>query len=144
MHKQKLTVLIIAIIGMLCTFMPWINAPIVGAINGTQGDGWITLALFSIPAILCLINDQASPLKRGSIYLVAAIGGLIAIIAIYKMIDFTAGMAEIGKDNPFAEILDNSISIGFGLYILVLAGIALPIAVFSISHTNHVKENITP
>lgn len=57
MNKQRLAILILAGLGALATFMPWVKAPIVGTINGTKGDGWITLALFAVPLVISLLND---------------------------------------------------------------------------------------
>lgn len=130
MNSQKLTVLIIAAIGMLATFMPWVNAPIIGSIDGTKGDGWITMALFAIPAILCLLNDKTEPLIGPKRYLAVIPALIIAVIAIWKIIDFRSGMETLDQNNPFAEMVGASVSIGFGLYLLVLAAIALPIAAF--------------
>lgn len=142
MHKQKLVVLIISIIGMLCTFMPWVNIPLIGAINGIQGDGWITLTTFAVTAILSLTKDQAAPLKKGQGYLVAGLGGLLFFHALYKIIDFSTGMAQIAQDNPFAEMLDNTVSIGFGLYLLLFAALALPIAVFALFRKKNVHHDL--
>ena len=47
MHRQRLVIAVVAVIGMLATFMPWVSVPIAGTINGTKSDGWITLALFA-------------------------------------------------------------------------------------------------
>lgn len=132
MHKQKLTVLILSIIGMLCTFMPWVNIPLVGALNGTQRDGWISPVLFSIPVLLCLLRDQSAPFNKLQGYGIASIGALIFFFTLYKIIGFSTGMAQIAQDNPFAEILEQNVSIGFGLYLLLLTGAALPIAVFTL------------
>ncbi|MDX5321543.1 MAG: hypothetical protein LPK45_10480 [Bacteroidota bacterium] len=134
MHKQKLTVLILSIIGMLCTFMPWINIPLVGALNGTQRDGWISLALFCIPVLLCLLWDQSVPLNKLQGFVVASLGALLFFFTLYKIIDFSTGMAQIAQDNPFAEMLEQKVSIGFGLYLLMLTGAALPIAVFTLTN----------
>ena len=58
MNKQRLAILIVAGLGALATFMPWVKAPIVGTINGTKGDGWITLVLFAVPLVISLLNDK--------------------------------------------------------------------------------------
>jgi len=129
MNRQRLAILIIASLGALATFMPWVKAPIVGTINGTEGDGWITLVLFAIPLIISLLNDRTKSLQ-GGLLIGAIIPGLLAgVIAIWKIIEFNSKMSEIG-DNPFAQALSSTVSIGFGLYLLPLAGIALPIAAF--------------
>lgn len=113
--------------------MPWVKAPIVGALNGTKGDGWITLGLFAVPLVITLLNDKTKALKGGLLY-GAIIPSLIAgAIGIWKIIDFNSTMnstmSDIG-DNPFAQVLGAAFSIEFRLYLVVLAGIALPIVAF--------------
>jgi hypothetical protein len=143
MNKQRLAILIAAGLGALATFLPWVKAPIVGTINGTEGDGWITLVLFSVPLVISLLNDRTKAVKGGILY-GAIIPSIIAgIIGIWKIIDINninkMSMSEIG-DNPFAKALGITVSIEFGLYLVVLAGIGLPIAAFLIKDKESVSE----
>ena len=42
MHKQRMALMLAAAAGIVATFLPW--ATVMGmTINGTVGDGWITL-----------------------------------------------------------------------------------------------------
>jgi hypothetical protein len=139
MNKQKLAILIVAGLGALATFMPWVKVPIVGTINGTKGDGWITLVLFAIPLVISLLNDKTKALKGGLLY-GAIISSLVAgAIGLIKIINFNSKMSDIG-DNPFAKALGATVSIEFGLYLVVLAGVALPIVAFLIKDKEVVSE----
>jgi ABC-type phosphate transport system permease subunit len=139
MNKQRLAILIVAGLGALATFMPWVKAPIVGTINGTKGDGWITLVLFAVPLVISLLNDKTKALKGGPLY-GAIIPSLVAgAIGVWKIIEFNSKMSDIG-DNPFAKALGATVSIEFGLYLVVLAGIALPIVAFLIKDKEVVSE----
>ena len=60
-------------------------------------------------------------------------------IGVWKIIDFNSKMSNIG-DNPFAKALGATVSIEFGLYLVVLAGIALPIFAFLIKDKEVVSE----
>jgi ABC-type phosphate transport system permease subunit len=139
MNKQRLAILIVAGLGALATFMPWVKVPIVGTINGTKGDGWITLALFAVPLIISLLNDKTKALKRGLLYGAIIPSLLAGAIGVWKIIEFNSKMSDIG-DNPFAKALGAAFSIEFGLYLLVLAGIALPIVAFLIKDKEVVSE----
>ena len=131
MNKQRLAILITAGLGGLATFMPWIKAPIIGSVSGTQGDGWITLMLFAVAIVLSLMNDRSKMLV-GGLRLVAVIPPLIAAaIGIQKIIEFKSKMADL-DDNPFSKALSAAISIDFGLYLLVFAGLLLPVLAFAI------------
>ena len=139
MNKQRLAILIVAGLGALATFLPWVKVPIVGTINGTAGDGWITLVLFAVPLVISLLNDKTKALKGGLLY-GAIIPSLVAgALGIWKIIEFNSKMSEI-EDNPFAKALGATVSIEFGLYLLVLAGIALPIVAFLIKDQEMVPE----
>lgn len=132
MNKQRLAVLIAAAVGMLASFMPWVKAPLVGSVNGINGaDGWINLVLFAIPLALCLLKDKTQPLKGAFLYGAIAPAIIACIFGVWKIIDFERAVSSMSDpSNPFAQALSASVSIEFGLYLVVLAGIALPILAF--------------
>lgn len=138
MNKQRLAILIIAGLGALATFMPWVKAPIVGTINGTKGEGWITLVLFAVPLIISIFNDKTKALKGVLLYGAIIPSLLAGAIGIWKIIEFNSTMSSELSGFPLrgigagAKALGATVSIDFGLYLVTLAGIALPIAAFLI------------
>ena len=133
MNKQKIVLVVIAAVGILATFMPWVNVPIVGSINGTQGGGpgWITLGLFAVALVVSLLGDRSKALISPNLYGVVLPGAIAAIYAIYKIVKFRSAMGDMdGGDNPFAAALGSSVSVGVGLYLVALVGIALVIVPF--------------
>jgi hypothetical protein len=134
-HKQRLGVLIAAAAGIVATFLPWIHAPIIGSVSGTQGDGWITLILFLPAVILCLSGDSTKPIKGGK-RLGTVIPSLIAsLIGAYKIADFKSiksSMNEGMEDNPFAEMFASTVQIGIGLYLLIAAGVAVAVLAWAL------------
>lgn len=131
MNKQRLAILIVAGLGVLATFLPWVKVPILGSVNGTQGDGWITLVLFAIAILISLSKDKTKAIEGGLLYAAILPGGLAGAIGLWKIIDFNSKMEELGV---------GGVSIGFGLYLVVLAGIALPIVGFLIKDKKEVSE----
>lgn len=129
MNKQRLAILIVAGLGALATFLPWVKAPIVGTINGTKGDGWITFVLFAVPLIISLLKDKTTALKGGLLYGAIIPSILAGIFGIFKIMDLNSIISE-REDSPFARMLSAGISIEFGLYLVVLAGLLLPILAF--------------
>ncbi len=123
LNKQRLAILIASILGALATFMPWLKAPIIGTINGTKGDGWITMILFAIPIFISLYKDKTKPIKGKLLNPVIFPPILAAIIGIYKIIKFNTTISGADNNNIFSDV----VSIGFGLYLVILAGIAVPI-----------------
>lgn len=129
MNKQRIAILIAASIGALGTFLPWVHAPIVGSVPGSSGsDGWITFILFVITIGICFIGNRTKTLNLG--FLIGAIvpSLLASVIALIKIIDFNSKTSGMGDDNPFAKALTQTVGIGIGLYLIVLAGIAVLVA----------------
>lgn len=125
MNKQRIGIIICAVAGMLCTFMPWVNVPIVGSVNGTSGnDGWITFCLFAVPLVVSLLGDQKINISLNNGYIAMAAALIAAGIGIYKIVDFNHSF-HTGDDNVFGKLLESTVSVGFGLYLLVFAGIAV-------------------
>ena len=48
MSKQKFVVFLIAIIGMIATFLPWYEIGSLGMIMGYQTVGWSTFIMFAL------------------------------------------------------------------------------------------------
>lgn len=119
MHAQRTAVAVAAGVGMLCTFLPWVKGPIVGSVDGTEGDGWITLALCAVALVFVLTGDKRAPLTSGARTGSALFGVAAGGIALWKIVDFNSAMA----DNPFGR----AFSVGIGLYLLVAAGAAIAI-----------------
>lgn len=130
MHKQKVMILLAAGVGMLCTFLPWVTIPIFGSINGTQGDGWITLALFGIAALVAIFSNKGRALSKSGQIGVVVPALLASAIGVWKIIDFKQKMGDVGKEDAISKLMSDSVSIGFGLYLMVLAGLVMLVVAF--------------
>ncbi len=118
MHKQRLGIVIAAAVGMLGTFLPWFTVPLLGSINGTKGDGWISLVLFLVALLMGLLGDKTNFIQGGKLYLAMITAGLGSVIGVYEIIDFNDKISGAGAFGKAA-------SIGFGIYVIILAGIAV-------------------
>jgi len=108
MEKKRKFILIIAVLGMIGTFLPWASA-FGFTVSGTKGDGWITLVLFAIGGAIAFFNgDKADAIKQkvmAGVWVPAAIAAVIALLKIFK-------------SRPAG------VSIGIGLWLIAIAGIA--------------------
>jgi hypothetical protein len=107
MEKKRKFILIIAVVGMIGTFLPWASA-FGFTVSGTHSDGWITLVLFAIGGAIAFFNGEkteaiAKKVMMG-VWIPAAIAAIVALINVFK--------------------LSHGVSAGFGLWLVVLAGIA--------------------
>jgi hypothetical protein len=109
--KRKL-LLIIAVIGMIGTFLPWARwGPF--TVSGTKGDGWFTFVFFGIAAALCLFKgDKSEALTKGGTTTVTAMGILGFLFGLWKII-------------RFGDVSETGMTLGIGLWVIVLAGAAI-------------------
>ena len=145
MNQQRLAILIAAGLGALATFMPWIRAPFIGTIAGSQGDGWYTLALFSVAIVVSLLSDKTKRIEGGALYAAIIPSIIAALIGIQKISYFSSMMADMKADmgdNPFAMALGATVSIEFGLYLLVLAGLAVPALAYLINDKQKTEPRV--
>ncbi len=109
MEKKRKFIFIIAVVGMIGTFLPWASA-FGFTVSGTSGsDGWITFVLFAIGgAIAFFSGEKTEAIKKKistAVWVPAALAAVIALLKIFK--SRPAGL-----------------SIGIGLYLIAIAGLA--------------------
>lgn len=121
MSNHRIAIAMLAGLGILSTFMPWVELPVVGYMLGTEYSGWITFVLFSIVFILTFIGNRSQPLKGGKLYAAIIAGILAAGIGIWEIFDLDS--------NIFA-------SVTYGLYLMVISGTVIPLAAFIVGNDN--------
>jgi len=113
-----------AAVVVIAAFLPWISASILGTsvtVNGIDGDGVITLGMAVVAGVL-VVARQWDRINRA---LVGVLGGLIAALALYYVVDPTTG---IEGGDVAAELAREAVSPGIGLYLTALGGVGLVIA----------------
>jgi len=129
MHGQRVGIFLAAAAGMLGTFLPWMNIPILGGITGTQGEGWfngwITFALFGFTLLLALVGNKQSVLKGGQFLLTMLFSVGAGGIGLWKIIDFHRSIGSSASDNALFRAVGSVVSVGVGLYLIVGAGLAV-------------------
>lgn len=129
MHGQRVGIFLAAAAGMLGTFLPWLNIPLLGSITGTQGEGWfngwITFALFGFTLLLTLVGNKQQVLRGGQFFLAMLLSIGAGGIALWKIIDFHRSIGDTASDNALSRAVGSVVSVGVGLYLIVLAGIAV-------------------
>jgi hypothetical protein len=123
-HVQRTWVGLAAAAGMLATFLPWINAPFLGSVAGTAGDGWITLVMFLVVLLLVLVGDRTAPVTKPIAVATSVLGVGGAGIGIWKIASL-ASLATADPTNPFAAALASAVTPGIGLFTLIGAGAAV-------------------
>jgi len=141
LHRQRIAIACAAGVGMIATFLPWVKAPIVGTVDGTAGDGWITFGLYAVALIVAFVGDRRKLLSGGKRLGAIIPAALASLIGIWKIVDFRARMSDVPKDNPFAEALAQTVQLGVGLYLVVIAGIVVVIFTFVFKNRGHFRPS---
>lgn len=139
LHPQRLAVAIAAAVGGVATFLPWATVPILGTIDGTVGDGWITLGLFAGVVAAAMLGQRSqqmaglAQLGGGVLSTVAGGIGVAKILHFRQMIENMKGDAAPGSlEGAMKGLMANATRLGPGLYVLVIASVAAVIAIVSL------------
>lgn len=123
MHKQRMGILIAAAAGMLGAFLPWVTFLMVSVSGINSSTGWLILVLFGAALAMTLIGNKQSILTGAKFYVAIAAGAVAALIAILNIVNFKS---EVGQQGGIGSV----VSIGVGLYVIILAGIAVVVLGF--------------
>lgn len=94
MSKQKFVVFLIAIIGMIATFLPWYEIGSLGMIMGYQTVGWSTFIMFALVFLFGLRKEVKQDMSMGLLYLGSFFSLLAAFVVLWQMI--TLGLDQEG------------------------------------------------
>lgn len=115
MHKQRLSILILSIVGIIGSFLPWIITPFL-TVSGTDGgDGWLCLGLYALPLIFTFLGNRNLALKNG----------LLITIIILALLGSATGYYDYTK---MQDIPGNFASAGMGLYMVIASGVLIAIS----------------
>ena len=129
MSKQKFVVFLIAIIGMIATFLPWYEIGGLGMIMGYQTVGWFTFIMFALVFLFGLRKEAKQDMSMGLLYLGSFFSLLAAFVVLWQMI--TLGLdKEEGSMSVVGNVLANDTRVLYGAYQIVIAGICLPFGAF--------------
>lgn len=124
MNKQRISILIVAAVGMAAAFMPWITVPIMGGVSGFQSTpGKISFVLFLVPMVLCFLGDRNKDLNR-KLHITTMIFGVLAIVS--TAIQFLV-ITNNETENPLEQLFSEVFQIGIGLYLTAFAAVMLPV-----------------
>jgi hypothetical protein len=123
MHIQRTIILLLAIVGALCTFAPWIKIPFLGDSDGRELGGWLTLTLFLLTAILACIGKRESPFGGALFYLAITASALAGVIALYQILDMKSS-----SGNVFQDMALSMVSLRWGIYLVAILGFSVPSA----------------
>ena len=129
MNKQRLSIIIVSLIGMGSTFMPWVLMDDVSE-NGAHSSSWLTFAMFVLCIVFALLGKQENKMVLGQRLAVIlcsliAIGYAVLIIWGLKTQMDKVSQHPLFRFSPEAQELLQHVIVGWGLYVLIGAGIGV-------------------
>lgn len=118
MHKQRLVVLVLSVVGGIGSMGPWLTFLNTTLSGSTKPDGWFAVLLFGIVLITVLFGGFKTSfgiVKVITHVVLSASAAALGIYAIYQITD---------KFNLSSE----AVSMEWGLPVLVVSAVAIPVA----------------
>lgn len=127
---KRIIILVAAFLGLISTFLPWavvsvsaLGQSVSESVNGTEGDGWITLVLFVAIAALAVVSGLKDFKKEMPIWAKIAISAVAVICAVIAVIDM-GNVANTGIGATMSLLgASASVNVGIGLILIVLMAV---------------------
>lgn len=131
MNKQRFAVVIVALIGLIATFLPWFRIVGIGTLSGISSSGWFTFIMFILVIILALRKNLQEDMTMGISWCVTIFSLLASFVVLWRIVDVwfaKEGMFNLGANMD--NVLGSQVSVGYGAWIVVVAGICVPFAAY--------------
>lgn len=128
MNRQRFIVIIIALIGMIATFLPWYRIVQVGTVSGISSSGWFTFIMFLIVVLLSLRKNMMKDMTLGITWGVGGLGLLASFVVLWRLIDVWFAKEGMFSLAGVESVLGSQVSVAYGAWIVVAAGICIPFA----------------
>jgi len=120
MHKQRIAVIVLALLAILGSLGPWITVPILNlTVDGSVGDGWIAVGCLAVVIVMAIVGGFSKSFGMASWFIQLVFAGLAAAVGaytVYNVID------RLG-DAPSGVW-----TMGWGLPLLIIAAALIPLA----------------
>lgn len=131
MNKQRFAVIIVAIIGMIATFLPWYRVMDLETLSGMSSSGWFTFIMFVVVILLALRKNLKEDMTMGLSWIMTMCSLLASFAVLWKMIDIffaKEGMFSLG--GRMYGIMGSQVTVEYGSWVVVIAGICVPLVAF--------------
>jgi hypothetical protein len=108
-NKQRIFIMVLAVIGIISVFLPWLKGSDGSSISGIAGKGfqsWGALLACAGTIVICTLGDTTEPLTGLFKWVAVGLCGIAALLGIYKVLD----------------------TIGFGLILLQISSVTAVMA----------------
>jgi hypothetical protein len=138
MSKQRLTMVILALVGIISCFLPWASQ-IISILGFEVLTGQICLGFFSVTLIISLIGDIKKDLRDWQLLVPYTSGLLSLVISVLHIL----GLNIISSQNSFInESALSGYELGFAPYIAASVSLLICILIFVLKDAKKELENV--
>ena len=142
MSRQKIVIIVLSVVGLISTFLPWVKGFWIGTVVGISGLPenmdviWLVLVAFLIPMIICLIN-KSEYLKDG-ILLLSILPPLVVVLISLSFLTLDLNSSKYFFQSNADMLLGVSGASELGLrlgpapYIVFIVSILIPVFGFAL------------
>lgn len=131
MSTQRFIVSILAIAGVIATFLPWFRVEMVGDLSGVSTSGWFTFIMFIIILFLCVRRNTTYDMSYGNTWAVSVLGIAAGIVVLWRIFDiYFAQDTTLELSGRLSGINGEQIVLRYGAWIVMVAGLVTPLAAF--------------
>lgn len=131
MNRQRFAVIIIAMIGMIATFLPWYQIQEIGTLSGMSSYGWFTFTMFIVVIVMALWKNLREDMTMGISWFVTIFSLLASFAVLWRIIDVWFAkeeMSDLGR--AMDNVPGSLVTVGYGAWIVVIAGLCIPFAAY--------------
>lgn len=129
MNRQRFSVFIVAIIGMIATFLPWYGTGAMSSISGMGSSGWFTFIMFVLVLFVGLRKDIKEDMTMGMVWGASAFALLASFVVLWRAIDIFFAKEELmSLGGNLNGVPASQVSVMYGAWIVMLAGLCVPLA----------------
>lgn len=135
-NRQRKFILIIAAIGIISVFLPWISISIFGSTesrNGFHGLGILVFILFLSEAIITRIGNLAQPLEKNHWFLVILYGGIGLLSVVIKITSFS--------NTTNGDLVLPYVRLGAGIWLCLASSAAIILFAWLFKNPSHNLKN---
>lgn len=131
MSTQRFVLLLLAIIGIAATFMPWYTVENIGNLTGVSTSGWFTFIMFILIFFVTMRRNTRGDMSYGQTWLVAVLGIAAGTVVMWRIFDiYFAQDTLLGLSGNLRGITGNQIALQYGIWLVIAAGFGMPVCGF--------------
>lgn len=140
MNRQKFAVFIVAIIGMIATFLPWYGIDKFGTVSGMSSSGWFTFIMFALVLLFGLRKNLKEEMSMGMIWGTSILSMLAACVVLWQAMDVFFAKEGIFSIGDQAEVALSQMKVMYGAWIVMLAGIGIPLVAIAFKKPRYTTD----